>query len=149
MKRIIVFIALVTSTFFYAQTSSSKLKWETDFETAKKIAKKEAKPILMLFTGSDWCPPCKTLKKDFFNSSEFSAKANSFVLLLVDFPRNKENISEAQQKANKALNSAYGVRSLPTIIATDYNGRVIDKIKSYNSARDTRYHFEFINKLIK
>ena len=101
----------------------------------------------MLFTGSDWCSPCKMLKKDFFYSDAFIEKSKKFVLLLVDFPRNKELITPTQEAAHKVLNSKYGVRSLPTIIAVNYKGEVLDKIKSYNSGRDTRYHFEFIDKL--
>jgi len=140
---------LFISTLFYAQEHGERLKWETDFEVAKTKAKKTKKPILMLFTGSDWCPPCKMLKKDFFSSDAFVEKSKNLILLLVDFPRNKELITPTQEAANKVLNSKYGVRSLPTVIAVNYKGEVLDKIKSYNSNRDTRYHFEFIDKLLK
>jgi len=142
-------VLLFVSTLFYAQEHDTRLKWETDFEEAKTKSKKSEKPILMLFTGSDWCPPCKMLKKDFFHSDAFIAKSKKFVLLMVDFPRNKELISPTQEAANKLLNSKYGVRSLPTVIAVNYKGEVLDKIKSYNSGRDTRYHFEFIDKILK
>ncbi|SVD37720.1 uncharacterized protein METZ01_LOCUS390574, partial [marine metagenome] len=33
--------------------------WLVDFAKAKAQSAKEGKPILMEFTGSDWCPPCK------------------------------------------------------------------------------------------
>lgn len=148
MNKIILLLLICTSTFFYAQQNSADLKWETDFNTAKQKAKKTNKPILMLFTGSDWCPPCKLLKKDFFSSPEFKAKADNFVLLLVDFPKNKDMLSAAQQQQNKTLNSDYGVGSLPTLIAVNYKGNVIDKIKSYNARRDTSKHFKFINNII-
>jgi len=137
------------SSCFYAQEHDTGLVWETNFEVAKNQSKVENKPILMLFTGSDWCPPCKMLKKDFFNSEAFIAKSTNYVLLLVDFPRNKELITVSQEKENKTLNAKYGVRSLPTLIAVNYNGEIIDKIKSYNSGRDTRDHFEFIDKILK
>ena len=149
MKNVLMIVVLFVSTLFYAQEYDAGLDWETNFELAKTKAKKEKQPILMLFTGRDWCPPCKMLKKDFFNSEAFIAKSESFVLLMVDFPRNKELITPAQEAANKVLNSKYGVRSLPVVIAINHKGQVIDKIKSYNSGRDTRYHFEFIDKLLK
>jgi len=149
MKSVLVIVVLFVSTLFYAQEHDTRLYWETDFEVAKTKAKKNNKPILMLFTGSDWCPPCKMLKKDFFHSDEFIAKSTNFVLLMVDFPRNKELITPTQEAANKVLNSKYGVRSLPIVIAVNHKGQVIDKIKSYNSNRDTRYHFKFIDKLLK
>jgi len=149
MKSVLVVVVLFVSTLFYGQTHDTRLNWETDFEVAKEKAKTSKKPILILFTGSDWCPPCKMLKKDFFYSDEFIAKSKKYVLLLVDFPRNKELITASQEVANKALNAKYGVRSLPTLIAVNYKGKVIDKIKNYNSGRDTRYHFEFIDKILK
>jgi len=149
MKSIFVIVLLFVSTLFYAQEHDTRLNWETDFEVAKSKAKKMNKPILMLFTGSDWCAPCKMLKKDFFQSDAFVVKSKMFVLLLVDFPRNKELITSTQEAANKVLNSKYGVRSLPTVIAVNYKGEILDKIKSYNSGRDTRYHFEFVDKLLK
>jgi len=148
MKNVVMLLLLFLSSCFYAQEHDARLVWETNFEMAKKQSKVENKPILMLFTGSDWCPPCKMLKKDFFYSDAFIAKSKNYVLLMVDFPRNKELISTSKAIENKALNTKYGVRSLPTLIAVNYKGEIIDKIKSYNSSRDTRYHFEFINKIL-
>ena len=36
----------------------AEIKWQNDMTQAAELAKKEKKPILILFTGSDWCPPC-------------------------------------------------------------------------------------------
>lgn len=150
MNKIVLLLALCVSTLFYAQhDDATQLNWETDFEIAKKKSQKSKKPILMLFTGSDWCPPCKLLKKDFFNSLEFKAKADEFVLLLVDFPKSETLLSDTQVSQNKALNKAYGVRSLPTLIAVNYQGHIIDKIKNYNANRNTKAHFDFIDRVLK
>lgn len=149
MKKLIALVFILVTSITWAQENKSDLKWETNLEVAKKKAKKEKKPILMLFTGSDWCPPCKKLKSDFFDSEKFKEKSNNFVLLMVDLPRNIDLIGEEQYNANKLLNKKYGISSIPVVIATDANGGIIDKIKSYNAARDTRYHFEFIDKLLK
>ena len=37
------------------QTAST---WLTDLPTAMVRAKAESKSILLIFHGSDWCPPC-------------------------------------------------------------------------------------------
>lgn len=148
MNKIVLILTLCMSTFFYAQQNSgAQLNWETNFDVAKVKAQKSNKPILMLFTGSDWCPPCKALKKDVLNSSMFKEKSKVFVLLLVDFPKNKERISSQQANANKELNMAYGVRSFPTLIAVDYKGNVIDKIKNYNSNDGANKYFAFIDQI--
>lgn len=150
MKRILVLAFILLTTIVIAQNEKGKLHWETNFELAKKKSTKHKKPILMLFTGSDWCPPCKKLKADFFNSDGFAKQADKFVLLMVDLPRNKELVGgEEQYKANMMLNTKYGVSSIPVVMAVDANGGIIDKIKSYNAAGDTSYHFEFIDKVLK
>jgi thioredoxin-related protein len=149
MKQIIIYLILfIAVKYTAAQNISEKLSWETDFEIAKSKSKKSKKPILMLFTGSDWCAPCKMLKSDFFDSEEFQEKSDNFIMLMVDFPRNKELISQEQEQSNKLLSAKYGVRSFPTLLAINYRGAIIDKIKSYSSTRDTRYHFDFLDKVL-
>ncbi|WP_335967287.1 thioredoxin family protein [Galbibacter sp. PAP.153] len=54
----ILFLAI---SLLQAETSPS-VNWLTDYPEAKAIAKQEKKNILMYFTGSDWCGPCKMLK---------------------------------------------------------------------------------------
>lgn len=148
MNKTVVIIAFLMSTFFYAQNNTVNPTWETDFNIAKSKAQKSNKPILMLFTGSDWCPPCKSLKRDVLNSSTFKQQSEAFVLLLVDFPKHKEYISPQQLNANKKLNLDYGVRSFPTLIAVDYKGNVIDKIKNYNSNDGANKYFAFIDQVL-
>lgn len=148
MKRLLI-ILLFVSCLGIAQNSTGKLLWETDFDLAKKKARKEGKPILMLFTGSDWCPPCKKLKADFFDSQKFKDKSHNFVLLMVDLPKNIELIGKEQYESNKQLHKKYGIGSIPVIIVTNSSGGIIDKIKNYNAARDTSEHFKFIDDLLR
>jgi len=149
MKKILIVLALFFSVFIIAQENHSNVKWETNFEAAQKEANRTNKTILMLFTGSDWCPPCKALKQDFFNSEKFKTYSKKFVFLYVDFPRNKELVSAEDAVQNKKLNSQYKVKSLPTLIAVNAKGKMIDKIKGYNSTGETKYHYEFVDKLLK
>ena len=64
--------------------------WLVDFEKAKAQAAKEEKSILMEFTGSDWCPPCKALAKNVLTQDVFKTEMpKNFVLLKLDSPRDK------------------------------------------------------------
>lgn len=93
-----------------------KLRWMTDFDAAKARARNENKMVLMNFTGSDWCPPCKALDKELFAKPEFAQyAAKHLVLLEIDFPRRKP-ISAEQRAANQELAGAYGVEGFPTVI---------------------------------
>jgi thiol-disulfide isomerase/thioredoxin len=66
----------------------------TDFEAAKKKAEADKKPLLVKFTGSDWCPPCIKLNDEVFSKSSFKkAVEKDFVVVVLDFPRKKKNIA--------------------------------------------------------
>ena len=101
--------------------------WHTDLEKAKEEAALHQLPIFMLFTGSDWCPPCMRLEKNVFEKPEFQEFANNnLVLLMVDFPR-RRSLGARQQAANRELAGQHGVRSYPTMIIADAEGNAKDR----------------------
>jgi thiol-disulfide isomerase/thioredoxin len=64
--------------------------WVTDFAKAQTQAKAEKKMVLMDFNGSDWCPPCKALRKNVLNTQTFLDFAkDNLILVDVDFPHAK------------------------------------------------------------
>lgn len=98
--------------------------WLTDFPAAQAKASAENKPLLVDFTGSDWCPPCILLHKQVFSQTEFAEFATKKVVAVkVDFPRRKP-LPPAQQMANDALAQRYGVRAFPTILVMTPAGAV-------------------------
>lgn len=146
MKKLILNILLFISCLGFAQD----LHWETDLNIAKGIAKQENKPILMYFTGSDWCSPCKQLKIDFFNSDEFRERANTLVLLMIDLPFRQDIITAEQLKKNKIVNKKYNPSdSYPYMVGLNSNGKKVNDISAYSSLRDTTLHFDFLNYLTK
>ena len=97
--------------------------WIMDFEKAKAQAAAENKHILMDFTGSDWCGWCIRLDQEVFSQEAFKEEApKHFVLLALDFPRDKSNLSEEIQAQNERLQKEYEVRGFPTIFLTDAKG---------------------------
>ncbi len=150
MKYLTFSIFLFISLLSFSQEETSSLNWLTNLEDAKKISKKTDKPILLYFTGSDWCAPCKMLKEDFFESPEFIAKAEDMVLVLVDYPRRIDLISEEQMAYNKVLLTKYNTEKVfPNLMFLDAKGKKKDELSGYSSLRDTQNHFKFINKYIK
>lgn len=108
------------------------LKWETDFETAKKIARDNKELILLNFSGSDWCAPCVATRKKYFESDAFNEMAkNRIVLLNADFPRKKKNqLSAEQTTKNEALAEKYNKEgNFPLTLLLDANGKVIKSWK--------------------
>ena len=112
----------------------AEVVWLTDFEAAKKQAAEQKKPILMFFTGSDWCGWCKKLHSDVLDKDEFQDFAkDGLVLLELDFPRTKEQ-SEALKKQNAELGKKFKVSGYPTVVLLASDGeKELDRTEGYDS----------------
>ena len=89
MKRLIFIIILFFNLIIYSQ--SSELKWYNDISKAVPIALEQDKPILLFFTGSDWCGWCRRLQSEVFAFQQFMEWSNENVILVeLDFPRRKQ-----------------------------------------------------------
>ncbi len=121
-----------------ASSAPKPAEWLTDFEAAHALAKSTNKLLLLDFTGSDWCPPCKELHKKVFMAPEFEefAKEN-LVLLMLDFPEGKPQ-SESQKRHNQELSEQYKVEGFPTVIVLDGAGKELKREVGYDgsSAKD-------------
>ncbi|WP_452224630.1 thioredoxin family protein [Lacinutrix chionoecetis] len=151
MKNLFLLLFLCVSIQGFSQDEDfSNLNWLTDFEEAKRVSESSKKPILIYFTGSDWCGPCKMLKKDFFNTEAFEEKSDNFVLLMVDMPRRLDIITPEQKKKNKALVKKYNQKGgYPNLVALSSNLNVIGELSGYTFLRETDRHFAFVDGLIQ
>lgn len=109
-------------------TAMSFTQWQSDFETAKKIAKEKHEFILLNFSGSDWCGPCIRLRKEILDNDDFLKMADtSLVMVNADFPRNKKNQLDAQtRKQNDALADKYNPEGkFPLTLLLNADGKVL------------------------
>ncbi len=137
MKRIAIALLLCWAAQIHAA------EWLTDLPKALEKAKAEKKLVLMDFTGSDWCPPCKELHKTVLTSKTFEDYADkNLVLVVVDFP-NKTEQSKELQKANEALKEEFKVEGFPTVILLDTDRKQLKNMLGYSGEKPD----EFIAKL--
>ena len=107
------------------QAKTSNLNWYDNLQTAIQVAQKQNRPIMMDFTGSDWCVWCKRLDAEVFSHKEFINYAkNNLVLVKIDFPE-KIPQSQATKYYNNQLAQKFGVRGFPTIILLKSDGTPI------------------------
>jgi thioredoxin-related protein len=112
MKKIAIVVLLILGSI---TTGAQELKWETNLEQASQIAIKTKKPLLLFFTGSDWCGWCIRLQNEVLKKPEFAAWAKENVVLVeLDFPRRTPQLPEIQ-KQNMELQQIFEVRGYPTI----------------------------------
>lgn len=101
--------------------------WLTDYPQALKVAAEKKKPVLLDFTGSDWCPPCKQLKRTVFDTDEFARYAREHLVLVeLDFPRAKPQSSELAAQ-NQRLQKQYSIEGYPTLILLSPEGKEIKR----------------------
>ena len=112
MKKIIlVFAFLISGCIAQAQ----ELNWQTDMSKATELSLKENKPLLLFFTGSDWCGWCIKLQKDVLKTTEFANWANENVILVeLDFPRSKPQDPTLKMQ-NQQLAQTFGIQGYPTV----------------------------------
>ncbi|WP_203295622.1 thioredoxin family protein [Luteirhabdus pelagi] len=152
MKKFVFILLVAFTTIGFSQQDErdTNLSWITNVEEAVKISTEEEKPILLYFTGSDWCAPCKMLKEDFFESEAFQQRANDMVLVLIDYPRRMDVISTEQLNYNKTIIAKYNKeRTFPKVLMLDSKGKELDRISGYSPLRDTKNHFDFIDQYLK
>ena len=86
MKYLLYFILIFSLVFFYSSLSKNKdndqdsllnasgltANWLTDYSAARAKAEVEGKPLMINFTGSNWCSGCVRLNKEIFRSQFLS-----------------------------------------------------------------------------
>lgn len=71
---------------------ASGQEWQKDYKVALEQAKNQHKPLLLVFSGSDWCAPCIKLDKEIWRSENFREYSeDNYILYKADFPRKKAN----------------------------------------------------------
>jgi len=148
MKKTLLFLLLPI--FLSAQADFDVVKdtkWLTDYDNALKEAKKDDKNVLVYFTGSDWCPPCKMLKTDLFDSTDFKALSDDYVLLYVDIPRNKDLLSPKQMAHNKDVMAKYNKKGVfPLLKIVNAKGNALDEYSGYSMNGEISYHLDLLKK---
>jgi len=113
-----------------SQEASAGQQWLTDYDAALTAAESTGRPVLALFTGSDWCPHCKTLEHNVFGSDIFRNWAEkNVVLLMIDLPQAGITQEVRNQRSQVCIN--YGVRTFPTVLLLGPDGGKITGQSGY------------------
>jgi thioredoxin-related protein len=138
MKNLLLVCALAFSTVAMAANAN----WLADLEKAKTEAKTKKLPILVDFSGSEWCGWCKKLDKEVFDQKAFADYASkNLILVKLDFPRG------GGSPANAQLAQKYGVKGFPTVLLMDETGKVLAQT-GYQDGGAAKY-VEHLKSLLK
>lgn len=140
MKQKLFLIFLFVGIICTAQTSDN-VTWHTNIEKALEKASKEEKKVLIYFSGSDWCKPCIELKKEVFATDIFKNKANKeFVLVNIDFPRNRRKLPKEQRNYIEQAAEKYNSKgAFPMVAVLNSKGKMLTSIDGYKSESASYY----------
>jgi len=129
IKLIKLALAAGLTLTIFATALGSTDPWMTSYDAAVKVAKKSGKPIMVDFTGSDWCSWCMKLHEEVFNKPEFKKwAAKNVVLLELDFPHQTQQPKELADQ-NMRIERKYHsmIEGFPTILFLNADGTVFGK----------------------
>jgi protein disulfide-isomerase len=115
------FASQVAAAQSYSQTASNQyvdnqVHWETNYKSALQQAKQQNKPLLLLFTGTDWCKYCIMLENEVFSTQAFADKMkDKFIFVKLDFP-SKFKLPPDLAQQNNSLKAKYQISGFPKVV---------------------------------
>ena len=92
--------------------------WESDLETAKQMAARSNRLVLVHF-GAPWCQPCQQLEREVFNQPGFG---NDLKPYYVGVKLNYDSFPATARQ--------YGVQSIPTDVILTPQGQLVERVQS-------------------
>ena len=125
------FVAAVAVCLVVAASAQASDRWLRNYDEAMAAAERTGRPVLTIFTGSDWCPHCVTLEKKVLDSQHFLSWAeHRVVLLMIDLPQ--QGISQEERNVRSRVCIKYGVRSFPNTVLIAPDGAKIMAQSGYH-----------------
>ncbi|MDA8773886.1 thioredoxin family protein [Chlamydiia bacterium] len=118
------------------------LEWFTNIEDTYNSGKYSH--VLVLFTGSDWCQPCKQLASEKLSSKKFHTyiKENGVGLVILDSPNSEELNSQIDAVYVMEMKKKFKIRGVPTIVTLDKDQMEMTRQEGYSHV----YFDDFISK---
>jgi thioredoxin-related protein len=129
MKKTLIALLFILGSY---ALEAQELVWNNNLKNSIEISNKTKKPLLLFFTGSEWCGWCIRLQTEVFKTPEFKKWANENVVLVeLDFPRRTVLAPEITEQNNQ-LQQFFAVQGYPTVWfvnASNSDGKVnIEKL---------------------
>lgn len=119
-------------------------RWTHDYDAAAKVAKEQGLPLMLKFTGSDWCGWCMLMEKQVFGQKDFAQWAEGRVLLVtIDQPRDPSVVPAEFKARNSMMMAQYGIRGVPTYVVLDSEGKEIGRLGASRDASVASFSKDF------
>ncbi|CAN5442077.1 hypothetical protein BH10CYA1_BH10CYA1_44120 [soil metagenome] len=103
-----------------------EMQWQTDIETSLTKAR-EMKKMVLVDVYATWCGPCKKMDAQTYSDPRvLNLIKENFVAVKVD----------ADDDQGQAFSKKHNIYLLPTLIILDADGKIIDRMSGFASAKE-------------
>jgi len=119
---------------------------EANFEQLMIESKQSLKPMVLIFSGTDWCAPCIKMEKEIFSTDVFKKASENWLVYFAKFPRkNKNQLSQDKQIENNMLAEKYNLQGVfPKIVILNSESKILDELYFEKTTAE-----DFVSKLTK
>lgn len=131
MKKVwIASVLLLITSFVEAQIHNNA-------DEAFASSRATHKPVLLIFSGSDWCAPCIRFQKTVLSDEQFQTYASDHLILLkADFPQRKKLAKEIEEQ-NEQLAEKYNPKGqFPHIVLLRSDQSVLSTLPYKNQSTE-------------
>jgi len=109
--------------------TADSIGWVQSLDDAVALSASSGKPIMLVFSGSDWCSYCQLLEQEVLQTPEFETwSSDNVIKVMVDFPKFLSQPAEvALQNQNLKQHFAGNLKGYPTVLMVDADGSVIGR----------------------
>lgn len=110
-----------------SRSSATFIDWCESYSDSTRKAKETSKPILLLFTGTTWCPACMRLEKMVLSKPEFvQGLGDKLLFYKAEFPQ--PTPQGIENSPDKFLMDRYNITQFPTMVVVDSNGKQLFRV---------------------
>jgi len=114
------------------------IEWTTNYRNALAKSNATSRPIILFFTGSDWCTWCTKLEQEVLDTQAFAnSAAGKYIFVKLDFPK-RAPIDQAVKQQNASLQKKYNISGYPTLLIIDGQENVLAQT-GYQQGGPDRY----------
>ncbi len=111
---------------------NNAIDWRYDLPKALLEAKRTNRNVVLLFSGSDWCLPCKRFEAQVLSTHQIvKCFKRNVIAVLIDIRQVGHETIE-QQTMKVRLMEHYNIQGFPTLVVLDSSGSKIAERAGYD-----------------
>lgn len=130
-------LALIAILVGFFSIATARAQIFDNAEEAFESSRATHKPVLLIFSGSDWCAPCIRFQKTVLSDEQFQLYASDHLILLkADFPQRKR-LDQKLIEQNERLAERYNPKGqFPHIVLLSSDQSVLSTLSYKNQSTE-------------